>query len=280
MQLKNVIDDMKKLGFSEYEVKAYMSLLKEYPLNGYGLSKISGIPRSRIYEVLGNLEEKQIVFKQIEGEATVYYPLEPQLLVDKLKKDLNAIIEHVESYTHQLYDNRKEDRRMISIKGYDDIINFVDLLIGQAKERIALSIWEEEADLIKESIIEAGKRGVSIKGIYFGAHAPVDTLVYHRRINRYLIEKRERHINITIDGEQVVSGVISRGPDSSVSWIKDPGFVEMSEDYISHDVMINAYSQKIEGQMKADFEEFSDEARRDYFEYTHDEFEKWKYQED
>ncbi len=40
-----------------------MSLLEKHPLNGYGLSKVSGIPRSRIYDVLQNLEDKQIVFK-------------------------------------------------------------------------------------------------------------------------------------------------------------------------------------------------------------------------
>lgn len=280
MTLKKIIEDMKKLGFSEYEVKAYMSLLEKYPLNGYSLSKVSGIPRSRIYEILNNLEEKQIVFKQIDGEATVYYPLEPQLLVDKLKKDLNAIINHVQSYTSDLFNKNEEDRRMINIKGYDDIIAFIELVIGQAQNRIALSIWEEEADYLKEALKEAEARGVSIKGIYFGEQIPVKNLVPHRRLKRYLAEKKERHISVTIDGEQVISGVISRGVESRVSWIKDPGFVEMSEDYISHDVMINAYSSHIEGEAKIAFEKFSDEARRDYFDYSQAAFDQWKYQDE
>ncbi len=271
---------MKRLGFSEYEVKAYMGLLENYPLNGYGLSKASGIPRSRIYEVLGNLEEKQIVFKQVDEDATVYFPLEPKLLVEKLKTELTAIINSVQSYTFDLYDSKKEDRRMISIKGYNEIISFVALLIGQAEKRIALHIWDKEADQVREALLDAVKRGVSIKGIFFGNKAPVETLVYHRRIDRYLIEKRERHISITIDGEQVLSGgVISRGAESTVSWIKDPGFVELSEDYISHDVMINAYSNQISGESREVFEKFSDEARRDYFEYGQEEFDLWKFDE-
>jgi len=274
--MKTIIEDMKKLGFSEYEVKAYMSLLERYPLNGYGLSKSSGIPRSRIYEILNNLEEKQIVFKEVDGDVAVYYPLEPQLLIEKLKRDLNKVIDHVQSYTFEKFNKNQEDRRMINIKGYDDIIAFLDLLIGQAKHRIALSIWEAETQLLFKSLVNAENRGVSIKGVYFGNDAPFKNLVNHRRLDRYLAEKKERHISVTIDGEQVVSGVISRGIESRVSWIKDPGFVEMSEDYISHDVMINAYSNHITGDSKKSFEKFSDEARRNYFDYSQEVFDKWK----
>jgi len=277
MQHNNIINDMKRLGFSEYEVKAYMGLLESYPLNGYGLSKISSIPRSRIYEVLGNLEEKGVVFKQTDEEATVYFPLEPNLLIDKLKKELTQVIESVQTYTRDIYDSKKEDRRMIRIKGYEDILSFIELLIGRAEKRIAVSLWEEESKILEQALVSAQDRGVLIRGIYFGKEMPVKGLVKHRRIDRYLIEKKERHINITIDGEQVVSGVISRGYDSSVSWIKDTGFVEMSEDYISHDVMINAYSNNIDGQAREAFERFSDEARKNYFDYTDEEFDTWKY---
>ncbi len=266
---------MKRLGFSEYEVKAYLSLLEAYPVNGYGLSKVSGIPRSRIYEVLSSLEEKQLVFKEVVDEATMYYPLEPDLLVEKLRRDMGQILSHVESFTKKRYSAKKEDQRMITITGYEEILSFVELIIKRAQTRIALSIWEKEALSLSGALQDAAQRGVAIKGIYFGENAPVEGLVYHRRIDRYLTEKKERHMNIIIDSNQVVSGVISRGDQSRVSFIKDAGFVEMSEDFISHDVMINAYSNKISGAEKEAFEAFSDQARRDYFDYSKEAFEAW-----
>ncbi len=277
MQTNAIIEDMKKLGFSEYEVKAYMSLLEQYPLNGYGLSKQSGVPRSRIYEVLGNLEDKQLVFKQVDGEATVYYPLEPELLVEKLKKEMTEAIQHVQSFTHKLFNKKKEDRRMININGYDDIINFIELLIDKAKDRVAISIWEEEGKHLSEALQQAAARGVTVRGVYFGKAVPLDTLVTHRRLGRYMAEKKERHVSITIDGEQVISGVMSRGSESRVSWIKDTGFVEMTEDYISHDVMVNGYAATLSGKEKEAFERFTDLSRRDYFNYTEEEFDQWKF---
>jgi len=270
MNAKNIIENMKKIGFTEYEVKAYMSLLEKHPLNGYGLSKVSGIPRSRIYDVLQNLEDKQIVFKQLDGESTVYFPLEPHLLVSKLENELHKIIENVKTYTTELYEKNKNEQPMITIKGYDQIMNFIELIIGQAKRRIALSIWDKEMELIINPIKDAINRNVSVRGIYFGEELPIEQLVLHRRIDRYLKEKKERYISVIIDNEQVVSGVISRGSESRATWIKDPGFVEMSEDYISHDVMINAYSRNLEGETKDAFERFTDVSRKNYFDYTDD----------
>jgi len=272
---EKIVDDMKKLGFSTYEVKAYMGLLEKYPVNGYVLSKQSGIPRSRVYEVLQSLEEKQVVFEQQDGDATVYYPLEPKLLVKKLQVEVDSIIEHVDRYTAERFNRTKEDQRMIVMKDRAKILDFIKLLISEAKNRIALSIWEEEVGYMMDVLKEAKARGVNIRGIYFGDALPFETMVAHRRVNRYLLEKKERHISVIIDGEQVVSGVMSRGLDSRVTWIKDIGFVQMSEDYISHDVMINKYSETLDGNDKKEFEHYSDVARKEYFDYTDDEFEQF-----
>ena len=70
-----IMNNMKRLGFSEYECKAYLKLLEDFPINGYTLSKNSGIPRSRIYEVLKNLIDKQMVFEQAEEKNKLYYPV-------------------------------------------------------------------------------------------------------------------------------------------------------------------------------------------------------------
>lgn len=270
---ESILNDMKKLGFSAYEVKAYMSLLEQYPINGYGLSKASGIPRSRIYEVLKSLEEKQVVFEQQDGDATLYYPLEPNLLIRKLREDLDAVLQRVDQVATSQFNRAKEDQRMIVIKDRKKILNFLKLLIGEAHTRIALSIWDEEIAVLMGPLKEAEKRGVKIRGIYFGKSLPFATMTAHRRIDRYLLEKKERHLSVILDGKQVIWGVISRGSDSRVTWIKDSGFVEMSEDYISHDIMINQYAETLQGNARDAFERYSDLSRKEYYDYSDEEFE-------
>ena len=50
--------NLKELGFSQYEAACYVALVGDHPLNGSQLSKISGIARSRIYDVLRSLLAK------------------------------------------------------------------------------------------------------------------------------------------------------------------------------------------------------------------------------
>ncbi|QUH31367.1 TrmB family transcriptional regulator [Vallitalea guaymasensis] len=272
----SIIEDMKKLGLSEYEVKAYLNLLEEYPVNGYVLSKNSGIPRSRIYEVLDNLKNKQIVFEQVENDTTQYYPLEPKLLIGKLKNNFDDILNNVDEYTKKVYYEQQNDNKLIVIKGRDKIIDFVNTLISQANKRIAVSIWEEEINDMRAMLDAAIKRGVTVKGIYFGKNNSYKDIVSHRRIERYLSEKSERYMIVIIDGIQVVSGIISRGEDSQVTWTKDAGFVDMSEDYIAHDVMVNLYSKKLDEDQREEFEAYSDKVRKDYYGFSDEEFNNFK----
>ncbi len=62
-EMSDIIYNLKKIGLNEYESKAYLKLLEDYPINGYNLSKISKVPRSRIYDVLNSLVEKQFVYE-------------------------------------------------------------------------------------------------------------------------------------------------------------------------------------------------------------------------
>ena len=46
--MSDPVEMLVKIGLSEYEAKAYVALLRESPVTGYQLSKLSGVPRSMI----------------------------------------------------------------------------------------------------------------------------------------------------------------------------------------------------------------------------------------
>ena len=263
----NILNDMKKLGFSEYECKAYLTLLEDYPLNGYTLSKNSGIPRSRIYEVLKNLIAKQIVFEQAEEKNKLYYPMEPDIFIKKLKEDYQNMFSNISMYTGKLYKTKKQDDKLVVIKGRQNIISFLNLLIKNAEKRIALSIWDDEIKEIAHELDRALERGVMLRGIYFGESTPYDALVPHRRIKRYMAQKKQRYISIIIDNAHAISGVVSRGEESKVTWTRDEGFIEVSEDYIAHDLIVNLYSATLNEKDYKVYEAFADSVHNQYFHY-------------
>jgi len=266
-----IVDSMKKLGFSEYECKAYLKLLEDFPLNGYSLSKHSGIPRSRIYEVLKNLMDKQMVFEQAEEKNKLYYPVEPDIFIKKLKSHYAELFLQISTFTDRIYQEKKQDDKLVVIKGRQNIIDFVNLLIRGAEKRIALSIWEEELSALVPELDKALARGVVLRGIYFGEHSPYGTLVPHRRLKRYIAEKKERYISIIIDSTHTLSGLVSKGDESKVTWTRDEGFIEVSEDYIGHDLIVNLYSASLDEPGYKKFEEFADNVLHDYFHYSDEE---------
>lgn len=271
-----IMNNMKRLGFSEYECKAYLNLLEEFPLNGYTLSKNSGIPRSRIYEVLKNLMDKQMVFEQAEEKNKLYYPVEPDIFIKKLKIHYEDIFFNISEYAGKLYREKKQDDRLVVIKGRQKIISFLNLLIKGAEKRIAMSVWEEEIQEITTELEKALNRGVVLRGIYFGEHKPYETLVTHRRIKRYIEEKKQRYMSIIIDRAHMLSGIVSRGEDSKVTWTQDEGLIEISEDYIAHDLIVNLYSASLDEKKYMEFEEFADAVHNHYFHYSDEEFATYK----
>jgi len=263
-----MMKDMKTLGFSEYECKAYLKLLEEFPLNGYALSKASGIPRSRIYEVLKNLIDKQMVFEQADEKKRVYYPMEPKIFIKKLKAHYEKLFEDLSQYAGALYQEPKQDDKLVVISGRENIISFLKLLIAGAQKRVAVSIWEEEIKELTEELNAALDRGVMLRGIYFGKNKAHDSLVSHRRIDRYMAEKKERYLSIIIDHTHAVSGIMSRGANAKVTWTRDEGFIEVSEDYIAHDLVVNLYSASLDPKTYKQFEEFADNVHDHYFHYS------------
>ena len=78
MDITSLLQDF---AFSKYESSCYLTLLAQHPCNGSQLSKLSGIARSRIYDVLRGLVRKGVVF---EIEKGLFVPLP----FEELKKSL------------------------------------------------------------------------------------------------------------------------------------------------------------------------------------------------
>ena len=63
-----LFDKMQKLGLNLYESKAYATLLKVGTVNAYKVSKESGIPRARIYDVLETLTKRGLAMVEESSE--------------------------------------------------------------------------------------------------------------------------------------------------------------------------------------------------------------------
>ena len=70
--MEELIAQLKEMGFTEYEAKAYTALVQQSHVSAYQVSKNSGIPRARVYDILNILVDKGIVLKEETAEQTTY----------------------------------------------------------------------------------------------------------------------------------------------------------------------------------------------------------------
>ena len=128
--MNDIIIKLMQLGFSSYEAKAYVALLQKHPAIGYEVSKISKIPTSKIYETLINLKNKGAIMVS-DSEPVNYYPIPPETLLQRLKKDFVTKIDDLEGQLSQVQPFREMDFTW-NLTGYNTVIDKIVTLIDNA----------------------------------------------------------------------------------------------------------------------------------------------------
>ena len=86
MSISNQVrKSLEKVGLTSYEIKAFTSLLRSGELNASQLSEKSTVPYSKIYEVLGVLEDKGWISSD-ESRPTKYFAKSPNSALQTTKQ--------------------------------------------------------------------------------------------------------------------------------------------------------------------------------------------------
>lgn len=81
----NTKKSLEKIGLTSYEIRTYSALLKAGELTASDLSQKSGVPYSKIYEVLGSLEEKGWIGSD-DSRPTKYFAKSPATALEVTKQ--------------------------------------------------------------------------------------------------------------------------------------------------------------------------------------------------
>lgn len=93
---------LRDLGLSEYEARAYRSLLRLGPTTAKDLSRASEVPMGRIYDVLNSLEQYRLVRSQAASRPKKYVAVEPDAGLDRLLDDRKRDLEQKASQYEQI----------------------------------------------------------------------------------------------------------------------------------------------------------------------------------
>jgi len=78
-----LVAQLTRLGLTSYEAKAYLTLIRRDSFTAAQVARQSGLPRQRIYDVLGSLVQKGLAVAR-PGNVVKYAATAPELAIDLL----------------------------------------------------------------------------------------------------------------------------------------------------------------------------------------------------
>ncbi|MHA1883657.1 MAG: TrmB family transcriptional regulator [Promethearchaeota archaeon] len=165
----NVKDSLKSIGLTDYEISIYLTLISKGPMDARELSEASGVPYSRIYNILTQLEkEKMWIIKEEESRPSRYFAKSPdEALIIAKKQYSDSFNEHSNKIIHTLTPIYQSHDTPIKIalyvhRGRDVCINKALSLINQSRNSIYLvSTRLEFLDVFYDDMKKARARGVT-----------------------------------------------------------------------------------------------------------------------
>jgi|TARA_Y100000310_G_scaffold197376_3_gene197481 sugar-specific transcriptional regulator TrmB len=165
-----------------YETKIWLALLKKGIATAGEVAVISGVPRSRAYDVLESLEKRGFAIVKLD-KPIKYLGVKPRVIVEKLKNNVmrNAEEKIVElsgikkteefSKLESLYkmglEPIKKEDISFALKGKSNISNHIKEIIKNAEKEVIICTNAEELiskqRLFNQTFDVLGKAGVKIK---------------------------------------------------------------------------------------------------------------------
>ena len=222
-----------------YEVKIWTSLLSRGIAAASELADISGVPRSRGYDVLESLEKKGFIIMKV-GKPIKYIAVQPDAVVERVKKKLQEDAEEqikiVEKLAEtNLFDElellhktgiKKVDTENItdSVVGRTNVNKFIKDMLLRAKKSVTILTNDQgikhKLKVLKKVNSSLARKKVKVK-LYTNDPKVKSNL---NNVEVFNTNYNARFVNV--DNDEIFFVMAGKDPeyDSGV-WIKSPYFV-------------------------------------------------------
>ena len=148
---------MEKVGLTNYEIKSFVSLLKSGELTASDLSQKCGVPYSKIYEILGSLEEKGWIGSN-DARPTKYFAKSPNTALQTTKQkaeiDFGKNEKIILNDLSPIYEKSGVSERpdIWVVTGTMNIVTKIFELIESCKKEVLIAIPKAGEGLVKQAL--------------------------------------------------------------------------------------------------------------------------------
>ena len=230
-----------------YEVKIWTALLSRGVSTAGELADISGVPRSRSYDVLDTLEKKGFVIMKL-GKPIKYLAVKPEEVIRRVKKNIK---EYSDNKLQRLEEVRGtklfEELKLLfdnginlvdptdlsgAIKGRENINNHLSYLLNEAQNEVLLITTAEglsrKASCLRKNLKNLNQKKVNIKIVAPITKENIDVV---KELSRFAEVRNTQRINsrfAVIDNKKIMFMLMNDKEvhpeyDAAI-WIESPYF--------------------------------------------------------
>lgn len=231
---------LQKFGLNLYEAKAYATMLKIGTANAYNISKESGIPRARIYDVLESLTVRGLSMLEESSEnVKSYTPVPSKVFLERMREEWQSDYEEVKNDLQNLEsEENKQKIYVFTVKGAENIMVYCKQMLKEADHHIMISIWGQMYEQLLPVLKECKARGCRIAGIGHEVESPMEGIEQHVPNKIHNTAQKTPWFVLAVDSKKMLYGhAVEVSKDAF--YTEDATHIYLMEDYILHDIVIN-----------------------------------------
>ncbi len=245
MRNGDLVDALMALGFTQYESRTYIGLLREAGQTAYAVSKVSGVSQPKVYEALRRLESRGAAV-QVGADPLRFTATRPEELIAGLRSEFGARATAAERELSRMLDETGEPERspavMSSVVSRDVLMQSARTSIKSARTKLYISGWEGELSELAEDVDSAADAGVATVALVFG-RGPVPIRV--GRVFQHLSTAKmvypnhqNRHLAIVRDGLEAIWAMFSPEQGWTGLISSDRRMIGLTRGFIRHDIYV------------------------------------------
>ncbi|WP_078379814.1 TrmB family transcriptional regulator [Sutcliffiella halmapala] len=231
---------LQKFGFSQYESKVFNVLASsEEPMDATNIVKYSGVPKSKVYEIISRLIEKGMVFDSVSEKKKLYTALPLSLVIEKLTTEFQDNVKQLENNN---YKKTFYDEQVWSLKVDSSIRAQCKQLIKDATKSVRVSAWNDDIKEYVTILQEKEEQGVHVEVLVVG-ELKTDLSNIHTLIPAKEHQSLEQFRLIIIDDKEVIFAGMEDQSWQALKTMSKP-FIKVFTEFFYHDVALAKITDK------------------------------------
>jgi len=231
---------LQKFGFSQYESQVYATMIHvSQAMEASAISKQSGVPKAKVYEVIDRLLDKGILLGSMLDKKKVYRAIPLDQVIHKLTLQFQADVEQLKLSEQAEF---QPDDRVWNLATEESIYAHSVALLRSAQKTIYISTWKDIIETYLPILEEKEQQGVHVEVHVVGTiEAKLSNLSYF--VPTESQQELKRFQNIVVDDKEVVFA-IAKDPVWHSIITSSEQLVDVFRDFFYRDVILTLLSDK------------------------------------